>query len=229
LDIDPAEIDKNVKATVPVWGDCKETLPLLTALVEERTFPEWLQQFRDHTKEEVDLVIQKELNPTTPEMTMGEVIKQLNEITKGEAVLVTDVGQHQMVACRYTLFNKTRSNVTSGGLGTMGFALPAAIGAKFGAPEREVVAIIGDGGFQMTLQELGTIMQKPRFCAAGCRIWYRREINFGQERPAFHFTGNDRPQRRLPAGSNGDQGEQRVSDGAAGVQCSRDQVKVITH
>jgi len=90
---------------------------------------------------------------------MGEVIKQLNEITKGEAVIVTDVGQHQMVACRYARFNNTRSNITSGGLGTMGFALPAAIGAKFGAQHRTVVAIIGDGGFQMTLQELGTIMQ----------------------------------------------------------------------
>ena len=160
LDIDPAEIDKNVKATVPVWGDCKETLPLLTALVEQRTFPEWHQQFKDHTKEEIDLVIQNELNPTTDEMTMGEVIKHLNELTHGDAVVVTDVGQHQMVACRYSRFNKTRSNVTSGGLGTMGFALPAAIGAKFGAPDREVVAIIGDGGFQMTLQELGTIMQE---------------------------------------------------------------------
>jgi len=159
LDIDPAEIDKNVKATVPVWGDCKETLPLLTSLVEQRTFPEWHQQFKDHTKEEVDQVIHKELNPTTDELTMGEVIKHLNELTNGDAVIVTDVGQHQMVACRYSKFNKTRSNVTSGGLGTMGFALPAAMGAKYGAKDREVVAIIGDGGFQMTLQELGTIMQ----------------------------------------------------------------------
>src|ERR1700744_524666 len=159
LDIDPAEIDKNVKATVPVWGDCKETLPLLTALVTQKTHPEWLQKFTDHMKQEVDLVIDAELNPTSGEMTMGEVIKQLNEITKGEAVIVTDVGQHQMVACRYAKLNKTRSNVTSGGLGTMGFALPAAMGAKFGAQERDVIAIIGDGGFQMTLQELGTIMQ----------------------------------------------------------------------
>ncbi|HTI59288.1 biosynthetic-type acetolactate synthase large subunit [Mucilaginibacter sp.] len=159
LDIDPAEIDKNVKSTVPVWGDCKETLPLLTAAIQQKTYPEWLQQFHDHTKQEVDQVIQKELNPTTDEMTMGEVIKQLNEITKGEAVIVTDVGQHQMVACRYAKFNNTRSNVTSGGLGTMGFALPAAVGAKFGAPDKTIVAIIGDGGFQMTLQELGTIMQ----------------------------------------------------------------------
>ncbi|MDN3579484.1 biosynthetic-type acetolactate synthase large subunit [Mucilaginibacter flavus] len=159
LDIDPAEIDKNVKSTVPVWGDCKETLPLLTALVDEKQHTEWLAKFNDYTRQEVEQVIEKELNPTTAEMTMGEVIKQLNEITKGEAVIVTDVGQHQMVACRYAQFNNTRSNVTSGGLGTMGFALPAAIGAKFGAQDRTVVAIIGDGGFQMTCQELGTIMQ----------------------------------------------------------------------
>jgi acetolactate synthase-1/2/3 large subunit len=159
LDIDPAEIDKNVKSTVPVWGDCKETLPLLTKAIEQKQHTEWMNKFHDYTQQEVDAVIHQELNPTTPEMTMGEVIKQLNEITKGEAVIVTDVGQHQMVACRYAKFNNTRSNVTSGGLGTMGFALPAAIGAKFGAQDRTVVAIIGDGGFQMTLQELGTIMQ----------------------------------------------------------------------
>ena len=159
LDIDPAEIDKNVKADVPVWGDCKETLPLLTELVTAKTHPEWLQRFNDHTKQEVEQVIQNELNPTTDEMTMGEVVKYLNELTNGDAVIVTDVGQHQMVGCRYAKFNKTRSNVTSGGLGTMGFALPAAIGAKFGAQDRPVIAIIGDGGFQMTLQELGTVMQ----------------------------------------------------------------------
>jgi acetolactate synthase-1/2/3 large subunit len=159
LDIDPAEIDKNVKSTVPVWGDCKETLPLLTSLVEEKKHTEWVNLFGEYTQKEYDAVIHEELNPTSPEMTMGEVIKQLNELTKGDAVIVTDVGQHQMVACRYATLNKTRSNVTSGGLGTMGFALPAAIGAKFGAQERDVVAIIGDGGFQMTLQELGTIMQ----------------------------------------------------------------------
>ncbi|MEB0299420.1 thiamine pyrophosphate-dependent enzyme, partial [Mucilaginibacter sp. 5C4] len=159
LDIDPAEIDKNVKSTVPVWGDCKETIPMLSALVEKKEHTEWLAKFNDYTRQEVEQVIYKELNPTTDEMTMGEVIKQLNEITKGEAIIVTDVGQHQMVACRYAQFNNTRSNVTSGGLGTMGFALPAAIGAKFGAQDRTVVAIIGDGGFQMTCQELGTIMQ----------------------------------------------------------------------
>ncbi len=159
LDIDPAEIDKNVKAEVGVWGDCKETLPLLTALVNENEHEAWLKQFRDYNQQEIDQVITPELYPSGDEMTMGEVLRTLNEITGGEAVIVTDVGQHQMVACRYAKFNKTRSNVTSGGLGTMGFGLPAAIGAKYGAPDRTVVAIIGDGGFQMTPQELGTIMQ----------------------------------------------------------------------
>jgi acetolactate synthase-1/2/3 large subunit len=159
LDIDPAEIDKNVKTTVAVWGDCKETLPLLTELVEQKVYPQWLQRFRDFQKEEEKICIVPELNPTSDVLTMGEVIKFLNELTNGDAIIVTDVGQHQMVACRYAKFNETKSNITSGGLGTMGFALPACIGAKFGAPERTVVAIIGDGGFQMTLQELGTIMQ----------------------------------------------------------------------
>src|SRR5689334_914814 len=159
LDIDPAEIDKNVKATVPVWGDCKETLPLLTEMLEGKVYPQWLQRFRDFQTEEEKICIEPELNPTDEVLTMGEVIKLLNELTKAEAVVVTDVGQHQMVTCRYAKFNNSKSNITSGGLGTMGFALPAAIGAKFGAPERTVVAIIGDGGIQMTIQELGTIMQ----------------------------------------------------------------------
>ena len=108
---------------------------------------------------EDEAVIHDELNPTSDDLTMGEVLKGLNELTGGDAIIVTDVGQHQMVACRYARFNETKSNITSGGLGTMGFGLPAAIGAKFGAPDRTVVAIVGDGGFQMTLQELGTIMQ----------------------------------------------------------------------
>lgn len=159
LDIDPAEIDKNVKTTVPVWGDCKETLPMLTALIEQKVYPQWLQKFADCTKKEQEKVIQQELNPTTDILTMGEVIKLVNELTKGDAIIVTDVGQHQMAACRYAKYNQSKSNVTSGGLGTMGFALPAAVGAKFGDPKRTVVAVIGDGGFQMTLQELGTIMQ----------------------------------------------------------------------
>ncbi len=162
LDIDPSEIDKNVKATVGVWGDCKETLPLLTGLVETKLYPQWIQKFKDYQQKEEDKVIKEELNPTSDILTMGEVIRELNELTKGNAIIVTDVGQHQMVACRYAKFNQSKSNVTSGGLGTMGFALPAAIGSTFGDPSRTTVAIIGDGGFQMTLQELGTIMQfKP--------------------------------------------------------------------
>ncbi|MEN0053248.1 MAG: biosynthetic-type acetolactate synthase large subunit [Mucilaginibacter sp.] len=159
LDIDPAEIDKNVKSTVPVWGDCKETLPMLTALVEQKEHKDWLATFRAYYEEEFKVVIDPELNPESEDITMGEVIRHLNELTKGDAVIVTDVGQNQMVASRYSKFNKTRSNVTSGGLGTMGFALPAAIGAKYGAPDRTVITIAGDGGFQMNLQELGTIMQ----------------------------------------------------------------------
>lgn len=159
LDIDPAEIDKNVKAHVGVWGDCKETLPLLTKLVDAKKHTQWLEKFRELDKEEHKEVIFEELNPSTDILTMGEVIRNLNELTNGDAIIVTDVGQHQMVACRYAKFNRSKSNVTSGGLGTMGFGLPAAIGAKFGAPDRTVVAIIGDGGIQMTIQELGTIMQ----------------------------------------------------------------------
>ena len=159
LDIDPSEIDKNVKATVGVWGDCKETLPLLTQLIESKSRTAWIQRFKDHDAEENKEVIFAELHPDTAVMTMGEVIRNLNEISGGDAIIVTDVGQHQMVTCRYARFNQSNSNITSGGLGTMGFALPAAIGAKFGAPERTVVAVIGDGGVQMTLQELGTILQ----------------------------------------------------------------------
>ena len=162
FDIDPAEIDKNVATTVAVWGDCKETLPLLTELIEEKTHLNWLSKFEEKKIQETQTVIHKELNPTEGGLTMGEVMKVINDLTQGDAVIVTDVGQHQMIACRYTQQNKTRSNITSGGLGTMGYALPAAIGAKIGAPERPVIAIIGDGGAQMNIQELGTIMQfKP--------------------------------------------------------------------
>jgi acetolactate synthase I/II/III large subunit len=159
LDIDPAEIDKNVKTTVSVWGDCKETLPLLTELINQKTYPNWLERFREFHKQEEETCIIPELNPTGETLSMGEVIKWLNQLTRGDLVMVTDVGQHQMVACRYAKLNHTKSNITSGGLGTMGFALPAAIGAKFGAPARTVIAVIGDGGFQMTIQELGTVMQ----------------------------------------------------------------------
>ena len=159
LDIDPSEIDKNVKATIGVWGDCKETLPLLTELLDQKVYPQWLNKFNSYKKQEEEICIVPEMNPAGEELSMAEVIDALNELTKGEAIVVTDVGQHQMVTCRYAKYNQSKSNITSGGLGTMGFALPAAIGASFGNPERTVVAIIGDGGFQMTIQELGTIMQ----------------------------------------------------------------------
>jgi acetolactate synthase-1/2/3 large subunit len=159
LDIDPSEIDKNVKATVGVWGDCKETLPILTQLCEAKQHLKWLQRFEEYRKIEEDTLIRKELNPEGGKLTMGEVLHQINKVTGGNAIMVSDVGQHQMVTCRYAKFNQTKSNITSGGAGTMGFGLPAAIGAKFGAPDRAVIAIIGDGGIQMTIQELGTIMQ----------------------------------------------------------------------
>jgi acetolactate synthase I/II/III large subunit len=162
LDIDPAEIDKNVKTTVPVWGDCKETLPILTELIKPKTHEAWFKKFQDCAAKENITCIQKEMNPEGDVMSMGEVIKTLNELTAGNAIIVTDVGQHQMAACRYAKMNHSKSNITSGGLGTMGFALPTAIGAAYGDPTRTTVAVIGDGGFQMTLQELGTIMQfKP--------------------------------------------------------------------
>jgi len=159
LEIDPAEIDKNVKCDVPLLGDVKTTLPLLTKIVKNKTHDKWLKTFSSYYKKEFEKVIENEINPSKPGLTMAEVIKEINLSTNGNAVIVTDVGQHQMVACRYAKFNESKSNVTSGGLGTMGFALPAALGAKMGAPNREVVAIIGDGGYQMTIQELGTIFQ----------------------------------------------------------------------
>ena len=159
FEIDPAEVDKNVKADLPVLGNCKESLKLLLPLVEKKSHPKWMQRFDDLMKIEIKEVIDKDLRPKKEGLSMGEVIVSINKYTKGDAVIVTDVGQHQMVACRYAEFIRSKSNVTSGGLGTMGFALPAALGAKMGAPEREVVAVIGDGGYQMTIQELGTIFQ----------------------------------------------------------------------
>ena len=159
LEIDPAEINKNVKVDVAVLGDLKNTLPKIIEKVEEKKHEKWLQKFRELNQIEYDKVIKDDLFPKKEKITMGEVIHQINIATKGNAIIVSDVGQHQMVACRYAKFNESKSNITSGGLGTMGFALPAAIGAKMGAPKREVIAVIGDGGFQMTIQELGTIFQ----------------------------------------------------------------------
>ena len=159
LEIDPSEVNKNVKVDVAVLGDVKETLPALTALIKKRSHASWLREFRDADKIEIKKVITKDLFPTKEGLTMGEVIQILNEKTGGNAIVVTDVGQHQMVTSRYFNFTNKRSYVTSGGLGTMGFGLPAAHGAKIANPEEEVILIVGDGGLQMTIQELGTINQ----------------------------------------------------------------------
>ena len=160
LEIDAAEINKNVKADAPILGSVKDSLPLLTALVNEAKHTEWIEEFKQYDIKEAELVIEREVYPTSGELTMGEVINKISEATGHNAVVVTDVGQHQMMATRYSKFNKTRSLITSGGLGTMGFGIPAAMGAKMGAPERTVLMYSGDGGFQMTIQELGTIMQE---------------------------------------------------------------------
>ena len=159
LEIDPVEIDKNIKVDVPVLGDCKESLAMLSKNIKTKSYKNWLKIFDDLMKKEFNKVIKNDLSPKKKGLTMGESIIAINKFTKGKAIIVSDVGQHQMVACRYANFIESRSNITSGGLGTMGFALPAAIGAKMGAPKREVVAVIGDGGYQMTIQELGTIFQ----------------------------------------------------------------------
>ncbi len=159
LEIDPAEVDKNVKVDVAVLGDAKESLNQLLPLVNENRHDSWLVEFAKKYEEEFEAVIKDDLHPTKEGLTMGEVIEEINLATDNDAVIVTDVGQHQMITCRYARFRNTKSNITSGGLGTMGFALPAAIGAKMGAADREVVAVIGDGGYQMTIQELATIFQ----------------------------------------------------------------------
>jgi len=159
MEIDPAEINKNVKAEVAIPGSVKDTLPLLTERIKPANHSEWIRQFRELFKIEYEKVISKVLHPESKGITMPEVIHLLAEKTEGDAILVTDVGQHQMMGARYFRFNKTRSLVTSGGLGTMGFGLPAGLGAKIGCPDRTVITIVGDGGFQMTMQEMGTIYQ----------------------------------------------------------------------
>ena len=160
IEIDPAEIDKIIKTDVAINGDAKQALQQLIPQVEKNSHDQWVKEFKDCYEIEYEKVIKNDLFPNKEGLTMGEVIRMITEETKGEAILVTDVGQHQMVANRYFKFKKTRSNITSGGLGTMGFGLPAAMGAKMGAPERTVVSVSGDGGFQMTIQELGTINQE---------------------------------------------------------------------
>ncbi|WP_282144239.1 biosynthetic-type acetolactate synthase large subunit [Cellulophaga baltica] len=159
FEIDPAEINKNVISEVAVLGNSKETLQLLLPMIKANKHEAWHNEFKKRYEIEYNEVIKNDIKPTKEGLTMGEVIEEINIASKNSAIIVTDVGQHQMIACRYAKFNQTKSNVTSGGLGTMGFALPAAIGAKQGAMEREVVAIIGDGGYQMTIQELGVIFQ----------------------------------------------------------------------
>lgn len=159
FEIDPAEINKNVNADIAVLGNSKETLGLLLPLLNKNKHDEWHNEFKKKHQIEFEEVIKNDIHPTKEGLTMGEVIEEINIASKNQAVIVTDVGQHQMIACRYAKFEQSKSNITSGGLGTMGFALPAAIGAKQGAMDREVVAIIGDGGYQMTIQELGVIFQ----------------------------------------------------------------------
>ena len=160
FEIDPAEIDKNVKTDVAVLGNSKVSLDLLLPLLGQNSHNEWHQKFKDLYEIEYEKVIKNDLYPTKEGLTMAEVLKEINIQSEGKAAIVSDVGQHQMIACRYADFNVSKSNITSGGLGTMGFGLPAAIGAKMAAPDREVVSISGDGGYQMTIQELGTIFQQ---------------------------------------------------------------------
>ncbi|MBT8252382.1 MAG: biosynthetic-type acetolactate synthase large subunit [Bacteroidia bacterium] len=159
FEIDPAEVDKNVKTDIAVLGNAKESLSMLLPGIKQNSHKQWLQKFKDLYAIEFEKIIKHDLNPKKEGLTMGEVIRAINDQSDGNAAVVSDVGQHQMIACRYAKFNQTKSNITSGGLGTMGFALPAAIGAKMAAPDRDVVAVIGDGGYQMNIQELGTIFQ----------------------------------------------------------------------
>lgn len=160
FDIDPAEVNKNVKVDIAVLGDCKNTLASVTELLKKNTHTEWIDSFKEYEKVEEEKVIRPELHPATDSLSMGEVARAVSDATHHEAVLVTDVGQNQMISARYFKYSKERSIITSGGLGTMGFGLPAAIGATFGAPERTVCVFMGDGGLQMNIQELGTIMEQ---------------------------------------------------------------------
>ena len=160
LDVDPSEISKNVAVDVPILGNCKCTLALLTELIQAQRHTEWIESFRPYEEKEYTQVIDREIHPKEGPLNMGEVVRKVSEATRNEAILVTDVGQNQMMACRYFKFTKNRSVVTSGGMGTMGFGLPAAIGATFGRPDRTVCVFMGDGGLQMTMQELGTVMEQ---------------------------------------------------------------------
>lgn len=160
FDIDPSEINKNVSVDVAVLGDCKETLPAVTALLHDNAHNAWRESFSEWDKKETEVVIEPQIHPTEGPLRMGEVVRRVTELTEDKAILVTDVGQNQMMAARYFRFSEKRSMVTSGGMGTMGYGLPAAIGATFGAPQRTVCIFLGDGGLQMTIEELGTIMEQ---------------------------------------------------------------------
>ncbi len=160
FDIDPSEINKNVSVDVAVLGDCKETLPAVTALLHDNAHNAWRESFSEWDKKETEVVIEPQIHPTAGPLRMGEVVRRVTELTEDKAILVTDVGQNQMMAARYFRFSEKRSMVTSGGMGTMGYGLPAAIGATFGAPQRTVCLFLGDGGLQMTIEELGTIMEQ---------------------------------------------------------------------
>ncbi len=160
LDIDQSELGKNVPVDIPVLGNCKKTLALLTELIQNNRHNEWIESFRQYEETEFNQVIRKEIFPDEGPLNMGEVVHAVSEATDNDAILVTDVGQNQMMACRYFKFSRQRSIVTSGGMGTMGFGLPAAIGATFGRPDRTVCVFMGDGGLQMTMQELGTVMEQ---------------------------------------------------------------------
>jgi acetolactate synthase I/II/III large subunit len=159
IEIDEAEINKNVRVDVEIHNDAREVLRYLLPLVRQNSFEKWIREFRICDKAEYDQVIKPEIKPVSGEIKMGEVVKLVSDLTNGEAIIVTDVGQNQMVAARYFKFSQPNTLVTSGGMGTMGFGLPAAIGAAIGRPDSKVVAFLGDGGFQMTIQELGTILQ----------------------------------------------------------------------
>ncbi len=157
FEIDKAEINKIIKVDAPVLGNVKETLSQILAFIQPATYPEWLAEFKACDKEEYDRVAKEEVHPADGKINMGEVIEVLNQQSEGDAIIATDVGQHQMFAMLYSKFKDSRTWITSGGLGTMGFGLPAAMGAQFGCPDKKVISISGDGGFQMTMQELGTI------------------------------------------------------------------------